>query len=107
MELTTEASDFAGGNYLSLTTEEMREQVRGLIAVGKERGYLLAEEVEHVLPAELHSTEEIDDLLSTFERIGITIYEDHAAAKAGLATVDPIVSESPAAEWTDRGHVVE
>ena len=92
---------------MSLTTEEMREQVRGLIAVGKERGYLLAEEVEHVLPAELHSTEEIDDLLSTFERIGITIYEDHAAAKAGLATVDPIVSESPVADWNDRGHVAE
>ena len=87
---------------MSLTTEEMREQVRSLITVGKERGYLLAEEVEHVLPAELHSTEEIDDLLSTFERIGINIYEDHAAAKAGLATLDPVVSESPAAEWTDR-----
>ena len=101
------ASSFVGGNFLSLTTEESREQVRSLINVGKERGYLLAEEVEHVLPAELHSTEEIDDLLSTFERIGITIYEDHAAAKAGLATVDPIVSESPVVEWTDRSQVAE
>src|SRR5579863_1785016 len=85
----------------------MREQVRGLIAVGKERGYLLAEEVEHVLPAELHSTEEIDDLLSTFERLGINVYEDHAAAKVGLTTVDPIVSDSPAVDWNDRTHVVE
>ena len=92
---------------MSLTTEDMREQVRSLIAVGKERGYLLAEEIEHVLPAELHSTEEIDDLLSTFERIGISIYEDHAAAKAGLATVDPILSETPAAEWTDRAQAAE
>ena len=92
---------------MSLTTEETREQVRSLINVGKERGYLLAEEVEHVLPAELHSTEEIDDLLSTFERIGISIYEDHAAAKAGHTTVDPIVSESPAADWSDRGHTAE
>jgi len=54
----------------------MQEQVRNLISVGKERGYLLSEEVEQVLPAELHSTEEIDDLLSTFERIGISLYED-------------------------------
>jgi RNA polymerase primary sigma factor len=92
---------------LSLTTEEMREQVRSLISLGKERGYLLAEEVEHVLPAELHSTEEIDDLLSTFERIGISIYEDLAAAKAGHSAADPMVSESPAAEWNDRAHVVE
>jgi len=63
----------------------MQEQVRNLISVGKERGYLLSEEVEQVLPAELHSTEEIDDLLSTFERIGISLYEDLAAAKAARA----------------------
>jgi RNA polymerase primary sigma factor len=92
---------------LSLTTEEMHEQVRNLISVGKERGYLLSEEVEQVLPAELHSTEEIDDLLSTFERIGISLYEDLAAAKAARATVDPIVSESPTGEWNDKIAVAE
>ncbi len=92
---------------MSLTTQEMREEVRNLINVGKERGYLLSDEVEHVLPAELHSTEEIDDLLSTFERIGIGIYEDLAAAKAARATSDPIVSEAPAVEWSDRVPVVE
>jgi RNA polymerase primary sigma factor len=85
----------------------MHEQVRNLISVGKERGYLLSEEVEQVLPAELHSTEEIDDLLSTFERIGIILYEDLAAAKAARATVDTIVSESPAADWNDKGAVAE
>jgi RNA polymerase primary sigma factor len=85
----------------------MHEQVRNLISVGKERGYLLSEEVEQVLPAELHSTEEIDDLLSTFERIGISLYEDLAAAKAARATVDPIVSESPAGEWNDKIAVAE
>jgi RNA polymerase primary sigma factor len=87
---------------LSLTTEEMHEQVRQLISVGKERGYLLSEEVEQVLPAELHSTEEIDDLLSTFERIGISLYEDLAAAKAARATVDPIVSDSPTGDWSEK-----
>jgi RNA polymerase primary sigma factor len=92
---------------LSLTTEEMHEQVRHLISVGKERGYLLSEEVEQVLPAELHSTEEIDDLLSTFERIGITLYEDLAAAKAARATVDPIVSESPTGEWSEKAVAAE
>ena len=92
---------------MSLTTEEMQEQVRGLIAVGKQRGYLLADEVEQVLPAELHSTEEIEDLLSTFERIGISVYEDHAAAKIGHTALDPIVTESPAAEWSDRTQVAD
>src|ERR1700692_2100659 len=85
----------------------MHEQVRNLISVGKERGYLLSEEVEQVLPAELHSTEEIDDLLSTFERIGISLYEDLAAAKAARATVDPIVSESPTGDWGEKAVVAE
>ena len=92
---------------MSLTTEEMHEQVRQLISVGKERGYLLSEEVEQVLPAELHSTEEIDDLLSTFERIGINLYEDLAAAKAARATVDPIVSESVPGEWNEKAVAAE
>ncbi|MBZ5700186.1 MAG: RNA polymerase sigma factor RpoD, partial [Acidobacteriia bacterium] len=51
--------------------------------------------------------EEIDDLLSTFERIGISIYEDLAAAKAARATPDPLVSETPTVEWSDRFPVAE
>jgi len=65
--------------------EEKYEAVRALIAVGKERGYLLYDEVNDSLPAEVHSSEEIDDLLTTFERNGIEIYEDQAAAKAARA----------------------
>ena len=53
--------------------------------MGKERGYLLYDEVNDILPAEVHSSEEIDDLLSTFERYGIDVYEDLSTAKAALA----------------------
>jgi len=65
--------------------EEKYEAVRALIAIGKERGYLLYDEVNDSLPAEVHSSEEIDDLLTTFERNGIEIYEDQASAKAARA----------------------
>ena len=68
--------------------EEKYDQVRQLIAMGKERGYLLYDEVNDILPAEVHSSEEIDDLLSTFERNGIDVYEDLASAKAALAAAD-------------------
>ena len=57
--------------------------------MGKERGYLLYDEVNDILPAEVHSSEEIDDLLSTFERYGIDVYEDLSTAKAALAAADP------------------
>ncbi len=58
--------------------------------MGKERGYLLSDEVESVLPPEAHTAEEIDDHLATFE--GITIYDDLAAAKAAQ-TIPDIVAD--------------
>jgi RNA polymerase primary sigma factor len=61
--------------------------------MGKERGYLLYDEVNDILPPEVHSSEEIDDLLSTFERYGIDVYEDLSSAKAALAAADS--SDSP------------
>ena len=79
---------------MTLALEEKYDQVRQLIAMGKERGYLLYDEVNDILPAEVHSSEEIDDLLSTFERYGIDVYEDLASAKAALAAADS--SDTPA-----------
>jgi RNA polymerase primary sigma factor len=73
---------------LALALEEKYDQVRQLINMGKERGYLLYDEVNDILPAEVHSSEEIDDLLSTFERYGIDIYEDVAAAKVARAALE-------------------
>src|SRR4029077_17660042 len=72
----------------ALALEEKYDQVRQLINMGKERGYLLYDEVNDILPAEVHSSEEIDDLLSTFERYGIDIYEDVAAAKDARAALE-------------------
>ena len=42
---------------LSLAIEEKYDQVRTLITMGKERGYLLYDEVNDILPAEVHSSE--------------------------------------------------
>jgi RNA polymerase primary sigma factor len=87
---------------LALAIEEKYDQVRQLIAMGKERGYLLYDEVNDILPAEVHSSEEIDDLLSTFEKYGIDIYEDQAAAKAARAGADPTVADAPEVESKDE-----
>jgi RNA polymerase primary sigma factor len=90
---------------LAILLEEKYDQVRQLITMGKERGYLLYDEVNDILPAEVHSSEEIDDLLSTFERYGIEIYEDANTAKAARAAAEPgeggeaeVKTEEPAEE---------
>jgi RNA polymerase primary sigma factor len=79
---------------LARVMEEKNDQVRQLIAAGKERGYLLYDEVSDILPAEVGSSEEIDDLLSTFERYGIDLYENVSSATAARAARE-------AAEITD------
>jgi RNA polymerase primary sigma factor len=82
--------------------EEKYDAVRQLIAIGKERGYLLYDEVNDSLPAEVHSSEEIDDLLTTFERNGIEIYEDQASAKAARAV--EVSVEGGDHEGKEEGH---
>ncbi|MGB6875207.1 MAG: RNA polymerase sigma factor RpoD [Candidatus Acidiferrales bacterium] len=83
---------------MPLAIEEKYDQVRQLINMGKERGYLLYDEVNDILPAEVHSSEEIDDLLSTFERYGIDVYEDLSSAKAALAAGEAGETAEPAKE---------
>jgi RNA polymerase primary sigma factor len=77
--------------------------------MGKERGYLLYDEVNDILPPEVHSSEEIDDLLSTFERYGIDVYEDLSSAKAALAAADPSdtaeVKDEPASSASEDGEL--
>ena len=86
-------------SLLALTIEERYEPVRILINTGRERGYLLSNEINDILPAEIHSSEEIDELLSTFERYGIDIYEDISAANAARSALD--VTEPIGAETKD------
>ena len=69
--------------------------VRQLILIGKERGYLLYDEINDSLPADVHSSQEIDDLLSTLERQGIEIYEDIATANATRAVANAAEGPEP------------
>ncbi len=75
---------------LNLAMEDKSDQVRQLINLGKERGYLLYDELNAVLPAEVHSSDEIDDLLSTIERYGIDIHEDVSSAKVAPGAAEAV-----------------
>src|SRR5579863_2610639 len=44
--------------------------------VGKERGYVLYDEVSDVLPTDLNGTADLDDVLAGFDGAGIEILED-------------------------------
>ena len=80
---------------MSLAIEERFDQVRSLITLGKERGYLLYDEVNELLPTEVHSSDEIEEVLSAFERNGIVMYEDLASAQAARAAVEEAAEAEP------------
>jgi RNA polymerase primary sigma factor len=65
-----------------------------LLVIGKERGYLLYDEINDSLPPDVLSSQEIDDLLALLERQGIEIHEDLAAANAARGATAVEVPEA-------------
>src|SRR5499427_8229212 len=60
---------------MTLSIEEKYDEIKQLIVLGKEKGYLLYDEVNELLPAEITSSEELDDLFSTFGSAGIEVVD--------------------------------
>jgi RNA polymerase primary sigma factor len=62
-----------------LAFDDKYDQVGKLITLGKEKGYLLYDEVNDLLPSDVHSAEDLDDLLSMFDHAGIEVLESPRA----------------------------
>jgi RNA polymerase primary sigma factor len=65
-----------------LAFEEKFDQVNKLISLGKEKGYLLYDEVNDLLPSDVHSAEDLNDLLSMFDNEGIEVVDSPRAKSA-------------------------
>jgi RNA polymerase primary sigma factor len=97
-----------GEKHLSLDLQEQDDQVRGLINMGKERGYVLFDEVNEILPGESHTAAEIDGLFSAFERNNIHICEDAPVANPAREVYGPAEGvESEMREDSVRGEEAE
>ena len=59
-----------------MSIEEKYDEVRQLMNIGKEKGYLLYDEVNELLPAEITSSEELDDLFNLFGSAGIEVIDN-------------------------------
>ena len=73
----------------NLAIEERYDEVKALITLGKEKGYLLYDEVNDMLPSEVSTSEDLDELFDAFGNHGIDIVESEDKYKemkaAGLA----------------------
>ena len=54
-----------------MSIEEKYDEIRQLIIIGKEKGYLLYDEVNEALPADLTSSDELDDLFGVLGNAGV------------------------------------
>src|ERR1041385_7056 len=81
-----------------LAVEEKYAEVKTLIAIGKEKGFLLYDEIYEVLPEEITSLpEELDEIYIRFNDLGIDIVEDAEkplqTSTKGIVTIDGTIEE--------------
>ena len=75
------------------------EDLRRLISIGKEKGYLTYDEVNSVLPDELVSSEKIDDMMMIFDEMEIEVVDSSQEAKM---LKDKLEKEGEAADKEDQ-----
>ena len=84
--LEAESTDIEEG-VGELSVEEKYVEVKQLIALGKEKGFLLYDEIYEVLPEEVTSLpEELDEIYIRFNDLGIDVVDD---AEKGQITAPP------------------
>ena len=77
---------------------EEYEEVRNLVAIGKDRGFLAYDEISEALPEELTSTAEvIEDVFTVLETHGIELVDSDAKEQLAPAgpTARPRGTEAP------------
>ncbi|MEK6372282.1 MAG: RNA polymerase sigma factor RpoD [Acidobacteriota bacterium] len=82
-----------------LSVEEKYAEVKQLIVIGKEKGFLLYDEIYEVLPEEITSLpEELDEIYIRFADLGIDVVEDAEKPLPGttgktIVTIDGAIEE--------------
>ena len=76
-----------------MSIDDKLEEVRNLINIGKEKGYLLYEEVNDLLPPEVASADEYDSIFGLFDSAGIELVD--SAEKAKIAEKSQKFEEEP------------
>ena len=58
-----------------MSLEEKHDEVRQLIEIGKEKGYLLYDEVNELLPPDISTSDDLDELFTAFGNAGIEVVD--------------------------------
>jgi RNA polymerase primary sigma factor len=88
----------------ALDPEVRRTQLKALIALGKERGYLTYAEISDHLPDDVADAEQIEGIIGTFNNMGIQVFDEAPAAEDLLMSdnVPTSVDEDTAEEEAEQ-----
>jgi RNA polymerase primary sigma factor len=75
-----------------MNQEQQQSQLKQLIAKGKAQGYLTYAEVNDHLPSDIIDPEQIDDIISMINDMGIQVYEVAPDDDDSLITSDAVVT---------------
>ncbi len=78
--------------------QDQESQLKLLIAKGKEQGYLTYAEVNDHLPDDIVDPEQIEDIISMINDMGITVHEIAPDADTLMLTDAAAVTDDDAAE---------
>jgi RNA polymerase primary sigma factor len=87
-----------------LDLETRRTRLKNLIALGKERGFLTYAEVNDHLPDDMVDAEQIESIISTFNDMGIQVFDEAPAAEDLLMTegTPPAVADEDIEEEAEQ-----
>ncbi|MCI0442554.1 RNA polymerase sigma factor RpoD, partial [bacterium] len=88
-----------------MSIDDKYDEIKQLVYSGKQKGYLLYDEVSDVLPTEIiNSSDEIDELFSMFDSVGIEVvdseekYQSDRGFSKGFEPEEPEQEQEPEGE---------
>ena len=81
-----------------VTVSKQAQQLKDLIARGKEQGYLTYVEVNDHLPNDIVDPEQIEDIVNMINDMGITVYEEAPETESKTLTDTPATDEDAVEE---------
>ena len=77
-----------------LTLDMSQTAVKKMIAEAREKGYITYDQLNHVLPPDQVSSEQIEDVMSMLSEMGINIIEDEEAEEEEKGATDLVTTTS-------------
>ena len=88
-----------------LSIEEKYDGVKELITLGKEKGYLLYDEVNDLLPNDIHSSEDLDNIFYLFGDAGIEVIDSEEDFEAVQKQIRPKAGEESQGVEPSEAHL--